>query len=142
MKENNRFISLFDAMKSENKGLVDVSIQILKRMHSEDGYGIDILHQIQTYFLGPYQKQGKLNIADICSLDYERRVRFLYALDGVIQKEPAFQYTLRKIKKETSLKKLGVPTNDMVRRMAFLWAGIERQQKLLEKVLEHQKTRS
>ena len=127
MKEASPVKSIMTVIKSQDEALVAPSVEILKRMYTEEGYGIDVLHGIQDHFLGPYKNQKTLTLSDMASLTYERRVRFLYVLDKLIREDPDIQKSLNKLKKETGPKKLGVSANDMVRRMAFLWAAIERE---------------
>ena len=119
MNEVKPATDIWTFIKSQDKALVEPSVEILRRMYFEKNYGINVLHGIQNHFLGPFK--------DTFSITYRKRVRFLYVLDKLIRENPNFQPVLRQIKKETGPKKLGVVTNDMTRRMAFLWAAIERE---------------
>jgi hypothetical protein len=127
MNEANPVTDIWTFIKSQDKALVEPSVEILKRMYFEKNYGINVLHGIQNYFLGPFNGQKEIALTDTFSIAYRKRVRFLYVLDKLIRENPNFQPVLRQIKKETGPKKLGVVTNDMTRRMAFLWAAIERE---------------
>ena len=125
MNEVKPATDIWTFIKSQNKALVEPSVEILKRMYSEKNYGINVLHGIQNYFLSPFNGQKEIALSDTFSIAYRRRVRFLYVLDKLIRENQDFQPVLSQIKKETGPKKLGVTTNDMTRRMAFLWAAIE-----------------
>jgi len=91
------------------------------KMRTQAGYGIKVACGVQVYFLGPAKDKS------IFSADYRRRLRFLYALDKLIQNDLSIQKTLQAIKKECSYKKTGLKGNDMEYRLAFLWVAIERE---------------
>jgi hypothetical protein len=119
MNATKRFSDLWKDLKQSEEATIKEAVEILKRMRTQPGCGIAVVHAIQDYFLGPAENKS------IVSINYRKRLRFLYAVDRLIQNNPDFDNVFRRIKKETSERKIGFKTNDMERRMAFIWATIE-----------------
>lgn len=119
---SNKVETLFDFMKKDPAALVPAASLALCRMRSEPGYGLNLVHAVQVYFLGPYVSKGV--VADAFSVVYQRRVRFLYVLKDLFEKEPAFEKSFKRLKKETSAKKMGCSVTDMERQLAYIFAGI------------------
>lgn len=118
MNATKHFSDLWEDLKKSDEATIKEAVEILKRMRTQPQYGIAVVHAIQDYFLGPAENKS------IFSINYRKRLRFLYALDRLIQNNPDFDNVFRRIKKETSERKIGFKTNDMERRMAFVWVKI------------------
>ena len=129
----NQVEQLFDFMKKNQEALIPEASFILHRMRDEPGYGRDLVQAIQTYFLGSYVSKGV--ISDAFSIVYQRRVRFLYVLKDLFEKEEAFQKSFKELKKETSVQKMGCPVTDMERQIAFIFAGIIRSYQTQPKIV-------
>ena len=117
---------LFVEMVQKNDALVKPALDTLKQMYSKDEYARDVFHKIRIYFLGTCQNENMMALNNAFSIEIRKRFRFLYALDRLIQQEPSFQSALFQIKKEMDLKNTD-SVDGVFRRMAFLWAAIERQ---------------
>ena len=101
MNATKHFSDLWEDLKKSDEATIKEAVEILKRMRTQPQYGIAVVHAIQDYFLGPAENKS------IFSINYRKRLRFLYALDRLIQNDLSIQKTLQAIKKECSYKKTG-----------------------------------
>ena len=121
-KENNSLIAFFEDLKTSDKTKITQAVDVLTKMRMQKGYGVAVVYAIQDYFFGKYEHKGIL--ADAIDEEWNKRLILLYHLDKLIREEPNFKKTFQQIKKEMSERKIGFKTNDMERRMAFIWALI------------------
>lgn len=123
MTENKHVSDLLENLKKTDERTIKEAVNILNKMQTQSEYAIAVVYAIQNYFFGFYKSKGIFT--DALDKIWERRLKKLYALDRLIQNNPDFDKIFRKIKKETSKKKIGFKVNNMARRIAFIWATIE-----------------